>query len=113
MNPYIQALIAKHITDPSAREKIAKEMLWDSRKIAIILGSFLMIAIVSIAYGFIQHEKYKMEKRNVDEKIIQLDACMKEAEMQQALAVESRMIAEEANRMAVEQLKACQAKSKK
>lgn len=111
MNDKTLELIKNNLKDPSLFPVIQKTVLKKARIIALVLGSFLIIALIAVVYAFVQQTKALTDLNNHK---TQLEACMKEAELQHGLAEEARMIAQEANQMAMEELKKCQeAKSHK
>jgi hypothetical protein len=98
------ALIKANLKDPSLFDVIQKSLLRRARITALVLGSFLIIALLAVVYAFVQQT---LAKESMKQASAQQELCIKEAQKQQALATEARMIAEEANRMAQEQLEAC------
>jgi Na+-translocating ferredoxin:NAD+ oxidoreductase RnfG subunit len=103
-------LIKNNLKDPSFYDPILKAEVRHARKTAIVLVSFLIIALIAVVYAFVQQTVAAQVLRDSLTQKSQLETCVHEAQKQQGLAAEAQMIAEEANRMALEQLKECQKK---
>lgn len=107
MNQEMLDLIKENLKDPSVFEKISKSVLWQAKKTAIVLGSFLIVALLAIVYAFVQQVKTQKVSQDLALQIEEVRLMKSQSEMQAALALEARLIAEEANKMALEQLSEC------
>ena len=109
MDDKTMELIKNNLKDPSVYNAIAKASARRSRVTAIVIGSFLIISLIAVISAFDQVNK---AKSSVAEYQSQIDACVREAQKQQALAMEAQLIAEEANKVVQEQLTECQKQRK-
>jgi cell division protein FtsL len=104
------ALIKANLKDPALFEVIQKSLLKRARITAIVLGSFLIVSLIAVVYAFVQQTlAIEAQKEALTQKT-QMEQCIGEAQKQQGLAAEARIIAEEANKMMAEQLAECQKK---
>lgn len=106
-------LLKENLKDPSLYNTIYDSAIKRARTTAIVLGSFLILALISVMYAFAQQTKYHEAVNFSKEQNAKLELCLKDAQKQMGLAAEARIVAEEANRMALEQLKACEQRNKK
>lgn len=106
MKPTVLELIKGNLKDPTLFTIIEKTMVQQARKTAIILGSFLIVALVAVVYAFVQLTIAKQAMRNAE-------VFKSESEKQMGLSREAMMIAEEANREVMDQLLKCQQQNKK
>ncbi len=104
---YNKDFLNENLKDPSLADGFLKQAVKRARKTAIILGSVLVVAEIAVVYGFVAQTKAREVVIQVEIKKTEFDNCIKEAETQQALAIEAQLIAEEANKMAEQQLKEC------
>jgi hypothetical protein len=98
-------LIKANLKDASVYDVIYKSVVTRARISAIVLGSFMIVALLAVVYAFVQQtaaQKLQVELTNRTEQVRLVEL---EAKKQAALAMEARLIAEEANKMALEQLK--------
>lgn len=105
-----QAFLKTNFNDPARVEEFNKQTLYRSRRTALIMGGSLIVGLISLVFAFIQNVKFEYVSRNQSAVKNQLEVCVQEAQKQQGLATENRIILEEANKMAEEQLKACQSR---
>ena len=112
MSRKIHDLLKDNVKDPNALEAIQSVMLRNARITALVLGSFLIIALVAVVYGFVQAEQTKVAIKLSEEHMIKVEQCIREAQKLQAFAQEAQLIAAEANKMTAEQLKDCLQRNK-
>ena len=113
MNQELLDLMKANLKDASVYGKIEKAIVSRARITAIVLGSFLIIALLAVVYAFVQQTVAKKLQEELTNQMEQVRLYKSEAEKQAALAMEARLIAEEANKMALEQLKECQERKRK
>ena len=106
MSQSVLKLIKENLKDHSVFPSIERAVVKQARIMAIVLASFLMVALIAVVYAFVQQEK-------VQQAMQQVDLIRKEVEKQRGLALEAQMISEEVNKMAAEQLKACEERTRK
>lgn len=104
-----QEFLKVNLKDPNLIEGFNKQTLYRARRTAIVLGSVLIIALLSVVYAFVQDTLAKEAQRKTEVLMKQYAQCDTELEKQKALAQESALITQEVTRMAEEQLKLCQA----
>jgi Tfp pilus assembly protein PilN len=100
----------QHISDPFVFQKIEKGFIKRARITAIVLGSFLVVALIAVVYGFVQNVKAQEAEKTIISLQQEVEAATAEARTQAALAIESKLIAEEAAKFAYEELEECRKK---
>jgi predicted protein tyrosine phosphatase len=78
-----------------------------------MLGCALVIALAFVVYAFVQQSNSRKSLMELESKKAILLQCQQGVGKQKALAMEAQLIAEEANKMVLEQLKECQQKKGK
>lgn len=103
-------LIRRSVNDPEIMKKIETGLLHQARKTAMLLGSFLTVALLGVVYGFVKDIAATESAKRASELQTELETAKLEVEKQAALAIEARMIAEEAAKVAYEELEECRKK---
>lgn len=106
-NIFNKEFLKENLNDPSLADGILKKRLYEARKTSIILGSVLIIALISIVYAFVQQTMAKAYERKLSSMNIEHSNCLTGSEKQKGFATEAQLIAKEVNEMAMEQLQAC------
>jgi Zn-dependent membrane protease YugP len=99
--------LRENLKDPSLAEGYLKRSINQAKKNAIILGSVLIISLISVVFGIVQQTVAQSANRRAENKKEELIMCQNETEKQRASALEAQMIYEEANKMAEEALLKC------
>jgi hypothetical protein len=108
-NFFDKDFLEEQMKDPQMVEPLQKQLLYQARKTALILGGTLVIALIFVVYAFVQEMLAKEAQRKTEILTKEYAQCKDELEKQKGLAQESVLIMEEVTRMAEEQLKLCQA----
>jgi hypothetical protein len=113
MNQKMLDLIKENLKDPSMFEVVNRAFVKQARSTAIVLGSFLIVALIAVVYAFVQQTEKQKISQELANQVEEVRLIKLESEKQAALVMEAKLIAEEANRMALEQLKECEQQRKK
>ena len=100
----------QQVLDKGLLEKIENEITKRSRITTFVLVSFTMVSLLAVDYGYMQTAKTQEAEKSLVAAQQQVEAAMEEAKKQAALAVESKIIAEEAAKVAYEELENCRKK---
>ena len=109
MNETVFELIKKNITDPAILEVIQKSFLKRARATAIVLGSAIVITLIAIVYAYVQQVSGEMAKQDIKFLKEEIELQKAETEKQVGLALEAKIIAEEAAKLSYEELEKCRA----
>ena len=99
--------LKENLKDPSLTDGFLKASIGKARKLAITLGSIMIVALIAVVYAFVQEVKRQKYNQAWDAEKARFELCTLEKEKQNALALEAQMITEEANKMAEERLQVC------
>ena len=99
--------LMNNLTDPTLAEGFMKQSLYRTRRLAIILGAILIIALEAVVFSFVQRTKAEDIKREAKSNEEQLAVCQTELERQKGTAAEALLIAEETLKVVQDQLEEC------
>ncbi len=105
-----KTFLLNQLKDAAVADKFLETAMSQARKNALMLGGALIIALISVVYGFVQDTLAKESQRLAEAQRIQYAQCQQELEKQQAIAQEEKLITSEAIQMAEEQLRECQSR---
>jgi hypothetical protein len=112
-NFFNEEFIKANLKDPSLADAYLKRTLFMRKRLAIVLGSVLIVALGSTVFSFVSQARSLKSLRELENQKVILSQRHQDLGKQRALATEAQLFAEEANKMALEQLKECQQKNLK